>query len=142
MAWRWNLLNRRQSDMAHITHHNPAGVHPPSSGYSMGLEAGQHRRLLFISGQVPQEADGSVPDGFEAQCEQAWRNVIEVLASAGLGVEHLVKINTFLTDKSQVVANRAIRRRMLGGNEPASTVMIAETVDGRWLLEIEAIAAE
>ena len=43
---------------------------------------------------------------------------------------------------SQVVANRAIRHKMLQGNEPASTVMIAETVDGKWLLEIEAIAAE
>jgi 2-iminobutanoate/2-iminopropanoate deaminase len=128
--------------MAHITRHNPRDVHAPSSGYSMGLEVGQHRRLLFISGQVPEKSDGGVPDGFEAQCEQAWRNVIEVLASAGLGVEHLVKINTFLTDKSQVVANRAIRRKMLQGNEPASTVMIAETVDGKWLLEIEAIAAE
>ena len=128
--------------MAHMTRHNPAAVHAPSSGYSMGLEVGQHRRLLFISGQVPEEADGGVPEGFEAQCEQAWRNVIAVLTSAGLGVEHLVKINTFLTDRSQLVANRAIRRKMLGGNEPASTVMIAETVDGKWLLEIGAIAAE
>ena len=128
--------------MAHIVRHNPAAVHAPSSGYSMGLEVGQHRRLLFISGQVPEKSDGAVPEGFEAQCEQAWRNVIAVLTSAGLGVEHLVKINTFLTDKSQVAPNRAIRRKMLAGNEPASTVMIAETVDGKWLLEIEAIAAE
>jgi 2-iminobutanoate/2-iminopropanoate deaminase len=128
--------------MAHIIRHNPASVHAPSTGYSMGLEIGQHRRLLFISGQVPEKSDGAAPEGFEAQCEQAWRNIIEVLNSAGLGVEHLVKINTFLTDKSQVVPNRAIRRKMLQGNEPASTVMIAETVDGKWLLEIEAIAAE
>jgi 2-iminobutanoate/2-iminopropanoate deaminase len=128
--------------MAQITRHNPAAVHAPSSGYSMGLELGQHRRLLFISGQVPERPDGSVPDGFEAQCEQARRNVIEVLTTAGLGVEHLVKINTFLTDRDQVVANRAIRRKMLGGHEPASTVMVAVTVDGKWLLEIEAIAAE
>jgi enamine deaminase RidA (YjgF/YER057c/UK114 family) len=128
--------------MPQITRHNPASVHAPSSGYSMGLEIGQHRRLLFISGQVPEKSDGAVPEGFEAQCEQAWRNVIAVLTSAGLGVEHLVKINTFLTDKSQVAPNRAIRRKMLEGNEPASTVMIAETVDGKWLLEIEAIAAE
>ena len=84
--------------MAHTTRHNPASVHPPSGGYSMGLELSQHRRLLFISGQVPEKPDGSVPEGFEAQCEQAWRNVIEVLAAAGLGVEHLVKITTFLTD--------------------------------------------
>jgi len=128
--------------MAHITRHNPAAVHAPSSGYSMGLELGQHRRLLFISGQVPERSDGSVPEGFEAQCEQAWRNVIEVLTTAGLGVEHLVKINTFLTDRNQVVANRTVRRKMLGGHEPASTVMVAVTVDGKWLLEIEAIAAE
>ena len=128
--------------MAQITRHNPATVHAPSSGYSMGLELGQHRRLLFISGQVPERSDGSVPEGFEAQCEQAWRNVIEVLTTAGLGIEHLVKINTFLTDRNQVVANRAIRRKMLGGHEPASTVMIAVTVDRKWLLEIEAIAAE
>ena len=128
--------------MAQITRHNPAAVHAPSSGYSMGLEFSQHRRLLFISGQVPENSDGSVPEGFEAQCKQAWRNILTVLAAAGLGVEHLVKINTFLTDRSQVVTNRAVRRKMLGGNEPASTVMIAETVDGKWLLEIEAIAAE
>ena len=128
--------------MAQIVRHNPATVHAPSSGYSMGLEVGQHRRLLFISGQVPENADGGVPDGFEAQCEQAWRNVIAVLTAAGLGVEHLVKINTFLTDRSQVMANRTVRRKMLQGHEPASTVMIAETVDGKWLLEIEAIAAE
>ena len=128
--------------MAQITRHNPAAVHAPSSGYSMGLELGQHRRLLFISGQVPERSDGSVPEGFEAQCEQAWRNVIEVLTTAGLGVEHLVKINTFLTDRSQVAANRVIRRKMMLGHEPASTVMIAETVDGKWLLEIEAITAE
>jgi 2-iminobutanoate/2-iminopropanoate deaminase len=128
--------------MAQFTRHNPETVHAPSGGYSMGLELSQHRRLLFISGQVPENSDGSVPEGFEAQCEQSWRNIIEVLAAAGLGVEHLVKVNTFLTDRSQVVTNRAVRRNMLQGNEPALTTMIAETVDGKWLLEIEAIAAE
>jgi 2-iminobutanoate/2-iminopropanoate deaminase len=128
--------------MAQTVSHNPANVHAPSGGYSMGLEVSQPRRLLFISGQVPENTDGSVPDGFDAQCKQAWRNIIAVLESAGLGVRHLVKINTFLTDRSQVTPNRAIRRKMLAGHEPASTVMIAETVDGKWLLEIEAIAAE
>lgn len=128
--------------MAHIVTHNPPSVHVPAGGYSMGLELGQHRRLLFISGQVPATTDGSVPEGFEAQCEQAWQNVIAVLAAAGLGVTHLVKVTTFLTDLDQVVANRAIRRKMLRGHEPALTVMIAKTVDSKWLLEIEAVAAE
>ncbi|MCG2672318.1 RidA family protein [Bradyrhizobium sp. GCM10023182] len=125
-----------------IVSHNPRAVHPPAGGYSLGLEVTQHRRLLFISGQVPEKSDGSVPEGFEAQCEQAWRNVMEVLTAAGLGVEHLVKVTTFLTDRNQVVTNRTVRRRMLGEHQPALTVMIAETVDSKWLLEIEAIAAE
>lgn len=127
---------------AHIVSHNPATVHPPAGGYCMGLELKQHRRLLFISGQVPEKSDGTVPDGFEAQCEQAWRNVREVLAAAGLGVEHLVKVTTFLTDRSQLVANRTIRRAVLGEHQPALTVVVVETVDSKWLLEIEAIAAE
>ncbi|MDN4983231.1 RidA family protein [Bradyrhizobium arachidis] len=127
---------------AHIVSHNPATVHPPAGGYCMGLELKQHRRLLFISGQVPERPDGTVPEGFEAQCEQAWRNVKEVLASAGLGVEHLVKVNTFLTDRAQLVTNRTIRRAALGDHQPALTVIVAETVNGKWLLEIEAIAAE
>ncbi|UWU89674.1 RidA family protein [Bradyrhizobium sp. CB1015] len=127
---------------AHIVSHNPATVHPPAGGYCMGLELKQHRRLLFISGQVPQNSDGTVPDGFEPQCEQAWRNVREVLAAADLGVEHLVKVTTFLTDRSQVVANRVIRRAMLGEHQPALSVVVVETVDSKWLLEIEAIAAE
>jgi 2-iminobutanoate/2-iminopropanoate deaminase len=126
----------------HVVSHNPATVHAPAGGYSLGLELTQHRRLLFISGQVPERTDGTVPDGFEAQCEQAWRNVMEVLAAAGLGVEHLVKLTTFLTDRNHVVTNRTIRCAMLGDHQPALTVVIVETVDSKWLLEIEAIAAE
>ncbi|WLB58225.1 RidA family protein [Bradyrhizobium sp. 521_C7_N1_3] len=128
--------------MAHIANHNPATVHPPAGGYSMGLELSQHRRLLFISGQVPEKTDGTVPEGFEAQCEQAWRNVIAVLAAAGLGVGNLVKVTTFLTDRTQVVTNRTIRRAVLGDHQPALTVVVVETVESKWLLEIEAIAAE
>lgn len=127
--------------MPSIARHNPRTVHPPVGFYSLGLELAGHQRLMFVSGQIPAAPDGSVPQGFEAQCEQAWRNVMSVLASAGLGVEHIVKLNTFLTDRSQIEANRAIRRRMLQGHEPASTVMIATTLDPKWLLEIEAIAA-
>ena len=97
--------------MAHILTHNPATVCPPAGGYSMGVELTQHRRLLFVSGQVPEKSDGIVPEGFEAQCEQAWRNVIAVLAAAGLGVEHLVKVTTFLTDRTQLVPNRIIRQQ-------------------------------
>lgn len=127
--------------MARVRRHDPSTIHAPVGDYAMGLELFDHERLLFVSGQVPGDSRGAVPSGFEAQCEQAWANVVEVLAAAGMTVDNLVKVTTFLTDKSQVAANRTVRSRVLGDAQPASTVMIAETLDSDWLLEIEAIAA-
>lgn len=127
--------------MATTIQHDPPNVPAPAASYSMGYELVGHERLLFISGQIPAGADGTIPAGFEAQAEQTWANVLAVLESAGMDVANLVKVTTFLTDKSQVAANRTIRARVLGDARPASTVMIAETLDSDWLLEIEAIAA-
>ncbi len=121
--------------------HNPDDIAPPHGGYNHGLEVTRTGRLLFISGQVSELLDGTVPASFEEQCEVVWQNIEKVLRSAQMAVINLVKINTFLTDAKQVTLNGEIRRRHLGTIHPASTVVIAQTLDSRWLLEIEAIAA-
>lgn len=121
--------------------HNPAEVPSPIGGYSHGVELQAGHRLLFVSGQVPERPDGSVPPDFEGQCRAAWSNVLAVLASADLGPEHLVKVTTWLTDRSQAEANGRIRREHLGDHRPALTVVVAQTLEAPWLLEIEAIAA-
>ena len=113
---------------------------PPTGRYSQGVEVTTPGRLLYISGQVPQAADGTVPDGIEAQCEQAWANLLAVLRSAGMGVEHLVKVTIFLSDRQYREVNSAVRRRVLGDALPAVTVIISGIYDEKWLLEIEAIA--
>lgn len=122
--------------------HNPAGVAAPEGGYSHGVEVNKGGRLLFISGQIPATADGQVPVGFEKQCEAVWQNITTILESAGMTVENLVKVTTFLTDNSQAATNGAIRRCYLGSHRPALTVIVACTLDSQWLLEIEAIAAD
>lgn len=127
--------------MAEIIHYDPETVRAPAGGYSMGLQVSGHRRLLFVSGQVPVRPDGTLPDGFAAQAEQAWANVVTVLTEAGMGVEDLLRVTTYLTDRDQAQQNRDIRARFLGAARPASTVMVAATLDPRWLLEIEAVAA-
>ena len=121
--------------------YNPEGVAPPAGGYSHAVELPAGQRLLFISGQVPQRPDGSVPPDFEGQCRAAWANVLTVLRSAGLGPEHLVKVTTWLTDRNQADVNGRIRREHLGAHRPALTVIVAQTLEAPWLLEIEAIAA-
>ncbi|MGE5925720.1 MAG: RidA family protein [Gemmatimonadota bacterium] len=121
--------------------HDPSMVAPPVGGYSHGVEVPAGRRLLFISGQVPERPDGSVPADFDGQCRAAWANVLAVLASARLGPEHLVKVTTWLTDRGHAEANGRIRREHLGDHRPALTVVVAQTLESPWLLEIEAIAA-
>ena len=82
-----------------------------------------------------------VPDDFEAQAALVWRNVLAQLHAAGLGVDALVKVTTFLASREHVEANREARQHALGVHTPALTVIITGIFDERWLLEIEAIAA-
>ena len=113
----------------------------PEGGYAQALEVRDAKRLLFISGQVPQDRDGNVPDGFRAQAERTWANVLAQLEAAGMDVSNLVKVTTFLASREHAAINREVRQAVLGAHAPALTVVIAEIFDERWLLEIEAIAA-
>ena len=63
------------------------------------------------------------------------------MAAAGTGVGHLVEVTTSLTDPVLATANREVRQRRLGALRPAITVVVAQTLDSAWLLEIEAVAA-
>jgi 2-iminobutanoate/2-iminopropanoate deaminase len=125
-----------------LKQHNPPAVAPPFSRYSHGIEASDNARWLHVSGQVGVTPEGKVAEGAEAQIEQAWRNVLSVLATAGMGARDLVKVTTFLIDRADLATARAIRDRMLQGAEPASTlIFVAGLASPDWLVEIEAIAA-
>jgi 2-iminobutanoate/2-iminopropanoate deaminase len=122
--------------------HNPQAVAPPFSRYSHGIEAPPGARWLYVSGQVGVTPEGKVAQGAKAQIEQAWRNVLAVLEAAGMGPRDLVKVTTFLIDRADLQAGRAVRDQMLQGAEPASTlVFVAGLASPDWLVEIEAVAA-
>lgn len=120
---------------------NPGSIPAPEGRYAHAIEVDASRRLLFISGQIPEALDGSVPEGFEAQCRLVWASIASILASAGLGSRDLIKVTTFLSDRSLSEMNARIRREVLGSHEPSLTVVCASLLDSRWLLEIEAVAA-
>jgi 2-iminobutanoate/2-iminopropanoate deaminase len=113
----------------------------PAGGYSQAVEVLGARRLLFISGQIPVEPGGRLPTAFRDQCRQAWANIEAQLRAAGLDLTHLVKVTTFLADRSHAIENREVCAKVLGDLKPALTVIIAGIFDSEWLIEIEAIAA-
>ena len=122
--------------------HNPGAIAPAFSRYSLGVEVPAQARWLFVSGQVGVEPDGGFADGPEAQMEAAWRNVLAILESAGMAPGDLVKVTAYLTRAEDTALYREVRDRMLGGAEPASTlIVIAALAHPDWLVEIEAVAA-
>ena len=121
---------------------NPATVPPPFAAYSQGVETVPALRWLHISGQVGVTPDGRLMDGAEEQIRQTWRNILAVLADAGMGPTDLVKVTNLIVRREDLAVLRRVRSEMLGAVEPASTlIIVAGLAHPDWLVEIEAIAA-
>ncbi len=116
---------------------------PRPKGYANGVLA--EGRLLFTAGLVGWDADGRFPDGMVAQFRQTLLNIKAVLAEAGAGPEHIVRMTWYITDKPQYLAvGRAIGevyREVIGRHFPAMAVVeVAALIEDAALLEIETIA--
>jgi enamine deaminase RidA (YjgF/YER057c/UK114 family) len=115
---------------------------PDTEGnYAQSLEITGATRWLYVSGQIPVDLDGQVPLTFEDQCRRVWSNLIAQPRAADMGVENLVKVTIFLSDRAYALANREIRLEVIGSHQPALSCIITGIFDSNWLLEIEAIAA-
>lgn len=121
---------------------NAPDAHNLKTGYSQAVAVAESNRTVYVSGQIPVRADGSVPESFTEQAEQAWANVEAQLKEAGMGLGNIVKHTTFLAERRYRAQNSQVRRKVLGDREPALTVIITGIFDEAWLLEIEAIACE
>ena len=121
---------------------NAKNAPAPRGGYSQAVKLTDFKTLVFISGQIPVSDDDKVPETFEEQARLVWRNIDAQLKAAGMSKADLVKVTTFLADRHHTMANREIRSEYLGSVAPAMSVVIASIFDEKWLLEVEAIAAQ
>jgi enamine deaminase RidA (YjgF/YER057c/UK114 family) len=117
------------------------GSPPVQGSYPQAVEVTAPTRWLYLSGQIPVAPDGSLAADFTGQCEQVWDNVETQLAAAGMTLDNLVKVTTFLSDRHRALENREVRVRRLAGRQPALTVIITDLFDEAWRVEIEAVAA-
>lgn len=117
------------------------GSPPVQGSYPQAAEVVGAVRWLYVSGQTPVAADGSTAADFRGQCEQVWRNLETQLHAAGMNLDNLVKVTTFLADRRHAVENRAVRLERLDGRQPALTVIVTGLFEEGWLVEIEAVAA-
>ena len=115
------------------TPHAPAAIGP----YSQGYEAGG---FVYTSGQIPvNPADGTVPEGIEAQAHQSCKNVGAVLAAGGVSFENVFKTTCFLADMADFAAFNAVYEQYFV-SKPARSCVAAKQLPKGVLCEIEAIA--
>jgi 2-iminobutanoate/2-iminopropanoate deaminase len=116
-------------------------INPTSAAYAAASEVVGAGRLLFVSGQVPVRPDDTMPADFASQCRVVWANIERQLRDAGMSLDNIVKVTTFLSDRRYRAENSIVRREVLKERAPALTIIITGIYDEAWLLEIEVIAA-
>lgn len=126
-------------------HHflHPAGW-KAARGYANGVAASG--ATVFVGGMIGWNAQQEFEtDDFVGQARQALQNIVDVLAEAGAGPEHLVRLTWFVVSRDEYLANLAglgeAYRHTLGRHFPAMTlVQVVALVEERARLEIEATA--
>ncbi|GAA0444410.1 hypothetical protein Aca07nite_53530 [Actinoplanes capillaceus] len=116
---------------------------PALNGYSQAVVVAAGSRLIHTSGQVAIDADGTIPEGWEAQTRLVFRNLGEVLASAGATWADVVKLTWFVTDTTDLATVRKVRDEFVDVTRPpaSSLVQVAGLFRPGLLVEVEAVAA-
>jgi enamine deaminase RidA (YjgF/YER057c/UK114 family) len=126
-----------------FSRHTPASIHPPFSNYAHGVEVPPGTRLLFCSGQLGIAPDAAIPEDAGGQARLCFENIRAVLASAGMELADIVRINAYVTDRTFLPEYMAVRNALFPHGAPASTLMIVSGFAREiFKVEIEAIAAK
>jgi enamine deaminase RidA (YjgF/YER057c/UK114 family) len=116
----------------------------PARGYANGIVASG--RTLWLGGMIGWNGQQQFEsDDFVDQVRQALRNIVDVLAEAGAGPEHLVRLTWYVTSRDEYLASLerlgTAYREVLGRHFPAMTlVQVVALVEARAKVEIEATA--
>ncbi|MGW6174027.1 RidA family protein [Arthrobacter sp. NPDC055138] len=113
------------------------GAVGPVGPYSQAVVA---NGFVFTSGQIPAGPGGldDQPESFSDQVRQTIRNLESILTEAGSGLEHVVKVNTYLTSADQLEEYNRVYDEYFGPHRPARTSVCVSL----WgvSLEIECVA--
>jgi enamine deaminase RidA (YjgF/YER057c/UK114 family) len=123
--------------------HNPVTVAGPFATYAHGVEVEGNLRFLFGAGQTGVDEEGTTGTGIVEQSRLVWRNIREVLSTAGMEISDIVQLNMLLVDRADREEAMRERDAALGDHRPASTLMfISGLARPEWLIEIDYIAAK
>lgn len=120
---------------------SPAGgVYPATDDYAHGVEIRDRRRLVFVAGTMGLDRAGAAGASLEEQLTLVWDNIRAILAAAGMTLDNVVRVTSYLRDVAYAEENARARVAALGRAVP-TTAIVTQTLADDWLVEIEVIAA-
>ncbi len=112
----------------------PAAIGPYSQAQIVG-------NLVYTSGQIPIDpATGLIVEGLEAQANQVFKNISELLKAAGSDMSKVVKTTVFIKDMNDFAAINAIYANYFSAPYPARSCVEVARLPKDVLLECEVIA--
>lgn len=118
-----------------FTPNAPAPIGP----YSQAIRASGN--FIFISGQIPLKADGSLAgDDLKSQTRQAIENIGAILKSVNLDYNNVVKTTVLMTDLSYFGEMNEVYSEYFGESKPARAAYQVCRLPKDVLIEIEAVA--
>jgi len=112
------------------------GVAAPVGAFSHAAIA---HGFVFTSGQIPARPDGTMPLDFEDQLRTTLHNLRTVLRAAGSDLDHVVKVNGYVTDPTVLDTYNRVYAELFGDDVPARTT-VCVTLWGV-ALELDCVAA-
>src|SRR6202012_1355986 len=114
-------------------------------GFSHGVEVNGPGRWVVLAGQTGGDEKGDYAPDLADQVGSALKRIIKLLAEAGAGPEHIVRLTWYLTSRGEYEAAGAgigaAWKETLGKNFPPSTLLFIDgLVDTRAKVEIEVTA--
>ena len=126
--------------------HNPLDIWPVPTQfqqiYSHAVETElRNVRQLHVSGQVGVRPDGTAPDDFASQCEQAIENVEAVLRAGRMTMADVVRLTYYVVRREDLPLLNEKRLKRWSGIRPAvTTLLVAGLVRPEFLIEIDVLA--
>lgn len=112
---------------------------PPIGPYSHGVECSG--RMLFLSGQIPLKADGTMVTGTIAEeTRQVFENIRTILASQGAELSSIVKTTVFLKNMGDFAEMNSVYAEQMGEHRPARSAVEVARLPKDARVEIEVIA--
>ncbi|QGZ34996.1 RidA family protein [Stappia indica] len=121
---------------------NPVdGVYAAAPDYAHAIRLEEARSLVFVSGTMGLDRSGRAPATLAEQLVLVWENLRRILATAGMTLDNVVRVTSYLRDGAFAGPNKDARIAALGGRPVPTTAIVVQTLEEDWLVEIEVIAA-